>query len=138
MLKLYLEDQVEELVQSIQALVTSIRANAGIPVIRDYINEIAGILGNVVSWTGSAMEEARSPSLQAALQEQGEPILSKLSDYRTLLLNANAEGERISDPASLKEYTNRLPPLAFEISRETKVSLCFGLAVGRSHDPSTC
>lgn len=118
---MYLEDQVEELVQWIQALVSSIRTNAGIAVIRDYISDIAGIVANIVSWTSTAIEEARNPSLRAALREQGQPIISKLCDCRALLLNANIEGERINDPSMLKEFTNKLPPLAFEIGRETRV-----------------
>lgn len=120
---MYLDDQVEELVQWIHALVNSIRTNAGIAVIRDYISDIAGIVANIVSWTSAAIEESRNPSLRAALREQGQPVISKLSDCRALLLNANIEGEQINDPSMLKEFTNKLPPLAFEIGRETKVSL---------------
>ena len=103
-------------------MVSSIRANAGMSLIRDYISDIAGIVANIVSWTRTGIEEARNPSLQAALRERGEPVISKLSDCRALLLNANVEGERISDPALLREFTNKLPPLAFEIARETRVS----------------
>ncbi|KAI9784358.1 MAG: component of the polarisome [Peltula sp. TS41687] len=119
-LKMYLEDQVEELVQWIQALVNSIRTNAGLAIIRDYISDIAGIVANIVSWTSTAIEEARNPSLRAALREQGQPVISKLCDCRALLLNANIEGERINDPSMLKDFTNKLPPLAFEIGRETR------------------
>ncbi|KAI9823250.1 MAG: component of the polarisome [Phylliscum demangeonii] len=121
-LKLYLEEQVDELVQAIQALVSSIRSNAGMSFIRGYVHDIASIVANVVNCTGTAIEEAREPSLRAALRDRGQPVIGKLTECQALLLNANLlDGERaISHPALLKEFTNQLPPLAFAIARETK------------------
>jgi hypothetical protein len=59
----------------------------------------------------------------STLRDRGEPTIRKLSDCRAKLLEFNSEGESITDPAVMKEFTNKLPPLAFEIARETKV--CF-------------
>ncbi|KAI9773145.1 MAG: component of the polarisome [Geoglossum simile] len=115
-LKFYLEDQTEGMVQSIQALVSSIRADDGMPIIRNHINDIATVVGNVVKSTEAAMGRAGN----SILRDRGESIIRKLSDCRAKLLEVNTEGENIKDPAVLKDFTNKLPPLAFEIARETK------------------
>ena len=107
--------------QAVQALVSGVRTEAGLPIVRDYMGDIGGIIDNVVSLTTTAFVETRSASLRAALRERGQPVLDKLSDCRTQLVSANAEAERINDAASFKAYINRLPPLAFEVARETKV-----------------
>lgn len=124
---MYLEDQTEDLVQAVQALVSGIRSNAGPAIVRDYIGDIAGIVENVVSLTTTAIEDARSASLRAALREKGQPVVDKLSDCRTLLLEASTEGDGIGDPTLYKTFTSKLPPMAFEIARETKVG--FSLVV---------
>ena len=118
---MYLEDQHEDLVQAVQALVSGVRTEAGLPIVRDYMGDIGGIIDNVVSLTTTAFVETRSASLRAALRDRAQPVLDKLSDCRTQLVSANAEADRINDTASFKAYVNRLPPLAFEVARETKV-----------------
>ncbi|KAI9814690.1 MAG: component of the polarisome [Thelocarpon impressellum] len=115
-LKIFLEDQTERLVGSIQSLVGSIRADEGMMQISDYIGDIATVVGRVVSSTEATIN--RTGSL--ALRDRGEPILDNLSGCRARLLNASAEGERLRDPGQLKDLTKLLPPLAFEIARETK------------------
>ena len=61
------------------------------------------------------------------LRDRGEPIVDRLADCRARILSASAESEHIRDLASLKDFSNRLPPLAFEIARETKVSSLAGV-----------
>jgi hypothetical protein len=116
-LKIYLEDQTENLVQSIQALVGSIRGGDGMHSIRDHIEDIASVVGKVVDSTETAINSTGNPSLR----DRGEPITRKLSDCRARLLNAGVDGENIRDAPAMKEFSNKLPPLAFEIARETKV-----------------
>jgi hypothetical protein len=113
----YLEDQTEGMVQSIQSLVSSIRADDGMPIIRNHINDIVAVVGKVVTSTETAMSQAGN----SILRDRGESIIRKLSDCRTKLLEVNSQGVNIRDPALLKDFTNKLPPLAFEIARETKV-----------------
>ncbi|KAI9802253.1 MAG: hypothetical protein M1825_002974 [Sarcosagium campestre] len=119
-LKIYLEDQTEGLVQSIQALVASIRAEDGVSLVCNHLEEIAAVVAKVVSSTDSAINQTTNAALRDALRDRGEPILEKLSHCRDRVLDASAEGERIRDPKTLKEFSMKLPPLAFEIARETK------------------
>jgi G protein-coupled receptor kinase-interacting protein 1 C term len=133
-LQFYLEDQTEGMVQSIQALVSSIRADDGMPIIRKHINDIATVVGNVVTSTETAMGQAGN----SILRDRGESIIRKLSDCRAKLLEINSEGENIKDLAVLKDLTNKLPPLAFEIARETKVrfqTTCQAFRAGPDKQP---
>lgn len=115
-IQLYLEDQTEGLVHSIQSLVASIRAEEDMKNIRNHINAIASVVGKVVSSTENYMNQLGNP----ALGDRAEPIVRTLADCRTKLLNAGVDGESIRDPDRLRDFTNKLPPLAFEIARETK------------------
>ncbi|KAL9115707.1 MAG: hypothetical protein Q9227_000075 [Pyrenula ochraceoflavens] len=115
-LKLYLEDQTDSLVRSIQGLVAAIRAEEPLPTIRSQMATIANVVGKVVSATESSM---RDPSSSPALRDRAEPIVQNLGECKNRLLNAAEESNRL-DGASAKNFTNQLPPLAFEIARETK------------------
>ncbi|KKY18051.1 putative cell polarity [Phaeomoniella chlamydospora] len=116
-LKLYLEDQTSILVQSIQSLVNSIRAEDDMKIIRGYMNAIANVVGKVVSSTEAGMRE---PNASPLLREKAEPVIRSLADCEARLLDASTESETLQNPMQMKEFTNRLPPLAFEIARETK------------------
>lgn len=115
--QLYLEDQTEGLVQSIQALVASIRAGDEMPAIRSHISAISAVVGNVVSSTENAMNK---PDINPALRERVSPVVQTLSSCRDRLSETGAEGEDVTNPAELRDVTNKLPPIAFEIARETK------------------
>ena len=105
------------MVRSIQALVNSIRANDDLKTIRNEMNTIANVVGKVVSATESAMRE---PTANPALRQTAEPIIRILADCENRLLDARAESESLQDGAQAKEFMSSLPPLAFEIARETK------------------
>lgn len=123
-LKIYLEDQTAILVQSIQSLVSSIRSEAGITAISNQITSIASVVGKVVSSTEAAM----STTGNGPLRTQAEPILRKLSGCRQRLEDANDRGRAIADEAReddegdriWRQWNQSLPPIAFEIARETK------------------
>jgi hypothetical protein len=112
------------LVQNIQSLVVSIRSEAGIKSISGQINAIAENVGNVVSSTETAMSSTGNSSLRV----QGEPVLKKLSNCRQRLLQAGEAGQAIADEGrdddegdrAWRTWNQSLPPLAFEIARETK------------------
>jgi predicted nuclease with TOPRIM domain len=115
--QLYLEDQTEGLVQSIQALVSSIRAGDDITTIRNHISTISGVVGNVVSSTENSLSK---PDINPALRERLGSVVQTLANCRNRLSTTGAEGEDISNPAQLRDVTSKLPPIAFEIARETK------------------
>ncbi|TVY32244.1 Protein SPA2 [Lachnellula subtilissima] len=123
-LKIYLEDQTAMLVQNIQSLVSSIRSEAGIGDIATQIAAIADNVGKVVSSTETAM----SSTGNAMLRSQGEPILRKLSNCRQRILDAGELGRDIADEGrddeegdqAWRAWNQSLPPIAFEIARETK------------------
>lgn len=63
-----------------------------------------------------------------ALRSQSQPVLRKLSGCRERIMAAGEEGREIADEgkeddesdAEWRAWTQSLPPIAFEIARETK------------------
>ncbi|OJD14772.1 hypothetical protein AJ78_04922 [Emergomyces pasteurianus Ep9510] len=128
-LRLYLEDQTEGVVQSIQALVSSIRAEPDdMSAIRTHIDAISAVVGKVISATESAMKRQQhqhphdqSPNSNTlALRDRAGPIIRILSDCRDRLAEAGVEGSRAMSASEMREVTGKLPPIAFQIARETK------------------
>ncbi|KAF5865732.1 component of the polarisome [Aspergillus alliaceus] len=116
-LKLYVEDQTEGLVQSIQALVASIRAEDGLTTIRTHVSAISSIVTNVSSSTEHFIHK---PEVNPVIQQRAGPIIEKLDQHRGRLMGTAAEGEGASSAEQVRDVTNKLPPIAFEIARETK------------------
>lgn len=119
--QLYLEDQTDALVHSIQSLVASIRADESMPSIRSHISEIASVVGSVVSATESSIQDA-SP-ISASLKSKAESSVKALAECKGKLMAVSAESESLdasSSRGAVKALTQKLPPLAFEIARETK------------------
>ncbi|KAF7164945.1 hypothetical protein CNMCM6106_001302 [Aspergillus hiratsukae] len=116
-LKLYIEDQTDGLVQSIQSLVASIRAEDGLTTIRTHVSAIASIVSNVSSSTEHFISKSNSSPV---VRERSGPILQTLDLHRAHLLETTAEGDDAVNIAELREVTKKLPPIAFEIARETK------------------
>ncbi|KAH8813147.1 hypothetical protein F5884DRAFT_672598 [Xylogone sp. PMI_703] len=123
-LKVYLEDETASLVQNIQALVSSIRSESNISVIASQITSIADVVQSVVSSTEEAMASANSGELRS----QGDPVLKRLIACRAQLLEAKEIGHNIAEEgieddegaSAWGEWKKTLPPIAFEIARETK------------------
>ncbi len=89
------------------------------------ITAIAGVVGKVVSSTETAMSSTGNVELRV----QGEPIIKKLAACRQRLVDAVEKGKMIADMGEDDEdradkewrsWTQSLPPIAFEIARETK------------------
>lgn len=120
--QIYLEDQTALLVQNIQSLVSSIRSEGGIDAISTQIDAIANVVGEVVASTEEAM--INNP----ALRSQSQPVLVKLSGCRSRIMAAGEQGREIANvqreddeaDAEWKAWNQSLPPIAFEIARETK------------------
>ncbi|EEH10955.1 conserved hypothetical protein [Histoplasma capsulatum G186AR] len=145
---LYLEDQTEGVVQSIQALVSSIRAEPDdMSVISTHINAISDVVGKVISATESAMirqqHKHQNPDPNSihdndndrynnnnpnnnpnnntiTLRDRAGPIIRILADCRDSLAEVGEEGSRAMSASEMREVTGKLPPIAFRIARETK------------------
>lgn len=109
----------------------SIRADAGITALTTQISAIASVVGKVVSETETAM----SSSANAPLRAQGQPVLRELSACRQRLVEAgergceiadggrgdgNGNGEYGGDEEEWRAWNQSLPPIAFEIAKQTK------------------
>ncbi|KAI0864952.1 hypothetical protein F4860DRAFT_500682 [Xylaria cubensis] len=111
-LKIYLEDQTAIMVQTIQGLVGSIRSDAPIQQINQEITSIAEVVGKVVAET-----EASGTA---------SDMLERLSACRQRLLEAGDHGKNLAarglgeSDREWRMWTQTLPPIAFEIVRETK------------------
>lgn len=58
--------------------------------------------------------------VSASLRARVEPIVLNLANCRTRLMSASAESEALGDKRRVRDFMSKLPPLAFEIARETK------------------
>lgn len=114
-LKIFLEDQTAYLVADIQELVAAIRSDAPIMTLRDEISRIAESVDKIVD------ETSRSSGGPNAF-----PNLKNLQACRERLLEAGDHGQELTDdgmgPPSRewRMWTQTLPPIAFEIARESK------------------
>lgn len=95
--------------QFIQSLIGSVRAKAHLDHIRNHITSIANVVDQVISATNDTMATSSS------LLESVEPVVSNLTRCKLKLISANAESEDLRT-----ELMSRVPPMAFEIARETK------------------
>lgn len=55
-----------------------------------------------------------------ALRQASEPVIAALDQCRGRLTATAGEGGDATTPEQLRELTNKLPPIAFEIARQTK------------------
>lgn len=107
-----MEDQTAILVQNIQNLVGSIRSDAPVTQISAEINAIAEVVGKVVSETEAS--------------GNGGEMLTRLAACRQRLLEAGERGQELASRGrkpgerEWRMWTQTLPPIAFEIARETK------------------
>ncbi|KAI1138030.1 hypothetical protein F5Y05DRAFT_48400 [Hypoxylon sp. FL0543] len=111
-LKIYLEDQTEIMVQTIQGLVGYIRGDAPIQQINEEITSITDVVGKVVA--------------QTEAYGNGGDMTDRLADCRQRLLEAGEQGKELAarglgeTDREWRMWTQTLPPIAFEIVRETK------------------
>ena len=89
------------------------------PTIRTHIDSIASVVTKAVTATQTSLSQ---PNCNPALLERAGPIVQLLAAQRDQLIDTGAAGEDV-DRLSLEEVrdiTNRLRPIAFEIARQTK------------------
>ncbi len=69
----------------------------------------------------SSVENSISQSnLNPALRDRIGGIVQSLLKRCDILADASADGDRVINPAQLREVTNRLPPIGFDLAREMK------------------
>jgi hypothetical protein len=124
-LQLYLEDQTDTLVASIQSLVASIRQEDVMPIVRSHIGAITDVVGNVISATEGVIEEAPHGSrLATTLERAVHQDIQKLEDTRKRLMKASVDSQALDSArkgdGKVKMLTQGLPPLAFGIARDMK------------------
>ncbi|ELR06531.1 hypothetical protein GMDG_02166 [Pseudogymnoascus destructans 20631-21] len=117
-LKIFLEDQTAFLVQMIQSLVSSIRSDNGVGAIIAELASIAAVVEKVMSATETSMDDRSDAAAQ--LRHEAESIVRKLEVCRERVLDAGERGAELATDAERKVWTQGLPPVAFEIARETK------------------
>ncbi|TDZ13384.1 Protein SPA2 [Colletotrichum spinosum] len=114
-LKIYLEDQTAILVQNIQNLVGSIRSDASINQITSEINGIVEVVGKVISETEASGNGRMVSRLAAGRERLLEASERGLDIDRGQEVGASGRNDR-----EWRMWTQTLPPIAFEIARETK------------------
>jgi hypothetical protein len=59
-------------------------------------------------------------SASSSLRGGVEPVVRNLANCKSRLTSASAESEALGEKRRVREFMSKLPPLAFEIARETK------------------
>ncbi|CUS14589.1 unnamed protein product [Tuber aestivum] len=114
-LRILLETQMVGIVESIQSLLTSIRAGADMQTLREHVDNIAPVVWKVLQSTENSMQQPGNE----ALMDRGGWIVANLSKCLQSMAEMSNEGEPI-DGAADKEFKGRLASLAFDLVRETK------------------
>ena len=114
--QIFVENQTEDLLQSIQSLVGSIRADDSPATVKKHLDDISIVVGKIVRET----EHTTQSSQRAAVKDRTDSIVQVLTASRARLMDASVEGNSIQDSAEFKEFTKKLPPLAFDVARQTK------------------
>ncbi|KAK1636173.1 hypothetical protein BDP81DRAFT_394808 [Colletotrichum phormii] len=114
-LKIYLEDQTAILVQNIQNLVGSIRSDAAINQITSEINGIVEVVDKVIGETEASGNGGMIPRLVACRDRLLEASDRGMDIDRGQDVGATGRNDR-----EWRMWTQTLPPIAFEIARETK------------------
>ncbi len=102
------------MVHSIQSLQASVRGDDNPAVVRSHLDAIGAIVGKMVSETQNTMERTSNQELR----ERITPTM--LANSRTKILEASSKCESIHDLQTWSKFKDTLPPLAFDVARETK------------------
>lgn len=101
---------------SIQSLVSSIRTIDNPDIVEGKIGSIVSIVGSVVKETQRVIDTTTNRLLAG----QAEPVVRTLATCKAKLLAAEDDGRATQNLREWKDHINVLPPIAFEIARETK------------------
>lgn len=84
--------------------------------VKEHLDDISVIVGKIVRESEDTMQGSK----QTAVQDRTNPVVQTLIACRALLMDASVEGNGIQDGTEWKEFTKKLPPLAFDVARQTK------------------
>lgn len=120
----YLEDQTALLVQTIQSLVSAIRSESGLSAVTAELTSISTIITTIVASVESTAFSSPTPTLRTSTSG----IIEKLNACKLKVLEAGRKGVSIAEmedsdgrgEMEWRVWTQSLPPIAFEIARETK------------------
>lgn len=132
-LRMYIEDQTTTLVSTIQTLVSTVRTPLpSPPTISTSLSQMAAISHTIIN----AID--RSMTSNPELRQQADEIVNRLAKAREQVLDRLDEAGQMPEDGPMGEDEERgwvgwckgLPPLAFEVARETKelVGVVEGLA----------
>jgi hypothetical protein len=105
-------------VESIQVLIEAIRREESMGNIRNNIDRIAGTVEAVLAASERGSQEATS--YRNEWQTQTGPLQDNLEDCKNKLLQVGDDSQAYADDAPSKDFTQKLPPLAFQVARETR------------------
>ena len=104
--------------ESIQVLIEAIRREESISSIRNNIERIASTVEAVL---GASERGGQEPSsYRNEWQAQTGPVQNNLEDCKNKLLQAGDESQKYNGSTPAKEFTQGLPPIAFQVARETR------------------
>lgn len=111
-----LEDGTEGLVRSIQSLHANVRSDADPTAVKPHLDAITTIVGKMVSETQHTTQRTSNKELR----DQVDPVVKMLVTSRTKMMEASAKCAGMHDMQILRRFNETLPPLAFDIARETR------------------
>ncbi|RMZ87817.1 hypothetical protein DV736_g4956, partial [Chaetothyriales sp. CBS 134916] len=117
-LKIYVENQSDELIASVQVLIEAIRGEESMQAIRSNLDKIVGTVDNVQAAVAKGSEEITT--YQSQWRAYTTLVSQNLEEYKAQLLQASNESMSYEQYPAAKEYIQKLPPLAFQVARETQ------------------
>ncbi|KAI5780027.1 hypothetical protein EDC01DRAFT_668963 [Geopyxis carbonaria] len=115
-LRIFLENQTESIVESIQTLLQSIRSDESTLLLATHIDTISLVVGKVLQSTENAMAQSENETLR----DRGGWIVENLSACRDRMLKLKDIGIQDQDGRPDKDFKSKLAGLAFDMARETK------------------
>ena len=113
-----MEDQCHQLTESIQFLIEAIRGEEPISTVRAHLERIVSTVEGVLEM--NARGSSNPSPYQAAWRSQTESVEQKLEDVTQRLLQASDEAEAYDQQSSAKDFTQKLPPMAFQVARQAR------------------
>ena len=102
--------------QSIQSLHASVRDDRPPAVTKKHLDGVGSIVGRMVSETQHTIHGTSNTELG----EQAEPVIEKLAACRGKITSASGAIDSIEHVQRWIQFRETLPPLGFDVARETK------------------
>lgn len=131
--KVYVGNQVDVLVQNVQALVGSVR-NEEMPAVRNHANSVIDIVDIILATAEGGIEQPSS--YQASFTKETAETFTKLNQCKVQFESAVQDSVQHDMQHAEKDFISRLPPLAFSIARDAKelAAKIENVSIGQPHD----